>query len=182
MMSHTTLPPNNFTEYYMWQEWHCKFLLNSVRVYEYFGFDWRTPLWDQELVTYWQSLHLDYKLYRNFLYKCEQDGLYEEPLLSIPFDYRMNPEISLMKRVMQLIPYSLIRVIKHHIRPKALHLDDGLYHVYAHQAPTLTDIVPYNRFPKELRYYLAPYVNRPLCWFPDNDNNSLYALRNIFIS
>ena len=94
----------------------------------------------------------------------------------------MNPEISLMKRVMQLIPYSLIRVIKHHIRPKALHLDDGLYHVYAHQAPTLTDIVPYNRFPKELRYYLAPYVNRPLCWFPDNDNNSLYALRNIFIS
>lgn len=55
-----------------------------------------------------------------------------------------------------------------------------MYTLIRHQH--FTDIVPYNRFPKELRYYLAPYVNRPLCWFPDNDNNSLYALRNIFIS
>lgn len=181
MIHHTPLPPNNFTEYYMWQEWHCKFLLNSVRVYEYFGFDWRTPLWDQELVDYWQKLHLDYKLYRNFLYKCERKGLYEEPLLSIPFDYWMNPAINLAERVGQLIPYALTRTIKHYFRPKAPHSDDGLYHVYAYQTPTLRDIVPYEQYPKELRYYLEPYAERPLCWFPDNDNNSLYALRDAFV-
>lgn len=179
MITHTPLPLNNFTEYYMWQEWHCKFLLNSVRVYEYFGFDWRTPLWDQELVAYWQSLHLDYKLYRNFLYKCEQKGLYDEPLASIPFDYWMNPNISMKERIAQLIPYSLTRTIKHYVRQKAPHTDDGLYNVYAYQLPKIPDIIPFSHFPKELRYYLAPYANRPLCWFPDNDNNSLYALRNI---
>lgn len=180
MIHQVSIPLNNFTEYYLWQEWHCKFLLNSVRVYEYFGFDWRTPLWDQELVTYWQSLHLDYKLYRNFLYKCEQSGLYDEPLASIPFDYWMNPDTSKKKRIMQMIPYSLIRIIKHYVRQKAPHMDDGLYNVYAYQSPKIPDIVPYSHFPKELRYYLGPYAKRPLCWFPDNDNNSLYALRNIF--
>lgn len=180
MIHHTPLPPNNFTEYYMWQEWHCKFLLNSVRVYEYFGFDWRTPLWDQELMEYWLSLHADYKLYRNFLYECEENGLYEEPLLSIPFDYRMNPDISTKEKVIRLIPYALTRTIKHYVRPKAPHSDDGLYHVYAHQTPAFKDIVPYDHYPEELRYYLDSYAKRPLCWFPDNDNNSMYALRKIF--
>lgn len=180
MIRQTPLPYNNFTEYFYWQEWHCKFLLNSVRVYEYFGFDWRAPLWDQELVKYWQSLHVDYKLYRNFLYECEQQGLYNEPLRSIPFDFQMNPKARTIDKLLRLIPYTFIRKIKHYIRPQAIHLDDGLHHVYAHQKTILKDQATYNSCPKALQNYLKPYKNRPLCWFPDNDNNSMYALREQF--
>ncbi|MGH8315784.1 MAG: hypothetical protein ACRETU_11615, partial [Steroidobacterales bacterium] len=35
------------------QERQAKFICNSVRVYESFGFDWRLPLFDHELMDFW---------------------------------------------------------------------------------------------------------------------------------
>lgn len=179
-MRRAKVPLNIFTEYFLWQEWHCKFLLNSVRVYELFGYDWRTPLWDQELVDYWQSLHVDYKLYRNFLYQCEQKGLYDEPLHSVPFDFHITAQSHYMKIMHRLVPYDLVRKYKYYFHPQVKHADDGLYNVYAYHLPVIEDIIPYHLFPEELRYYLEPYRKRPLCWSPDNDVNSMYALRNQF--
>lgn len=180
MMRHYPIPLNHFTELFLWQEWHCKFLLNSVRVYEFFGYDWRVPLWDQALVEYWQSIHVENKLYRNFLYQCEQAGLYTEPLSSIPFDFHMKAPNFLKKTIHNLIPYSLIRKYKYYSCLSAEYADNDLYTIYAHLKPTLTDLIPYNKYPEELRYYLKPYLNYPLYRFPDNDVNSLYALREQF--
>lgn len=47
--------------YDAWQEWFVrhkvsKFIVNSVRVYEYFGGDWLLPLWDTELTNFWYGL------------------------------------------------------------------------------------------------------------------------------
>jgi asparagine synthase (glutamine-hydrolysing) len=36
-----------------WRERQSKFLVNSVRAYECFGFDWWLPLWDREFCDYW---------------------------------------------------------------------------------------------------------------------------------
>lgn len=174
------IPFNCFTEFFLWQEWHCKFILNSVRVYEFFGYDWRTPLWDSDLVSYWQSIPVTDKLYRNFLYQCEQAGLYDEPLSSIPFDYHMVAPNSIKKAIHDIIPYNLIRKYKHYFHSKTGSTDDGLHTVYAYNNPLIEDLIPYHSYPEELRYYLKPYLKRPLCWFPDNDNNSLYALRDQF--
>src|SRR4030095_14785028 len=35
------------------QERQAKFICNSVRVYESFGYDWRLPLYDRELMDFW---------------------------------------------------------------------------------------------------------------------------------
>lgn len=181
MMRHYPISLNHFTELFLWQEWHCKFLLNSVRVYEFFGYDWRAPLWDQALVEYWQSIHVEDKLYRNFLYQCEQAGLYEEPLSSIPFDFHMKAPNPLKKAIHDLVPYTLIRKYKHYYTClRAEYADNDLYTIYAHAKPTLIDLIPYNTYPEELRYYLKPYLNYPVYRFPDNDVNSLYALREQF--
>ena len=37
-----------------WQERQAKFLANSVRVYEFFDYDWWLPLWDSEFMAFWQ--------------------------------------------------------------------------------------------------------------------------------
>jgi asparagine synthase (glutamine-hydrolysing) len=50
----------------------AKFIVNSLRVYEYFGYEWRMPLWDNELIEYWYKIPNKYRvnnsLYNDFLY------------------------------------------------------------------------------------------------------------------
>ena len=35
-----------------------KFVVNAVRTYEHFGYDWYLPLWDVNLIDYWYSVKL----------------------------------------------------------------------------------------------------------------------------
>jgi asparagine synthase (glutamine-hydrolysing) len=46
-----------------WQHWFVvnrvsKFLVNGVRAYSCFGYEWRLPLWDNELVDFWYKVPL----------------------------------------------------------------------------------------------------------------------------
>lgn len=57
-------------EYFDFKERQAKYIINSVRVYEYFGYGWRLPLWDRELMTFFQrvplSLRLGQALYKEY--------------------------------------------------------------------------------------------------------------------
>ncbi|HYD60717.1 MAG TPA: asparagine synthetase B family protein [Noviherbaspirillum sp.] len=48
----------NAYERWEWQERQAKFICNSVRVYEFFGYDWWLPLWDMGLVRFAQGVPL----------------------------------------------------------------------------------------------------------------------------
>lgn len=41
------------------QNRQANFIVNAVRVYEYFGNDWRVPMWDDELSEFWFSLPIE---------------------------------------------------------------------------------------------------------------------------
>lgn len=41
-----------------WQERQAKFICNSVRVYEFYGYDWWIPLWDKEFMYFWEKVPL----------------------------------------------------------------------------------------------------------------------------
>ena len=51
----------------------AKFIVNSVRVYEFFGFGWHIPLWDSELMDFWSRVPLKYRinkeLYDEYLFE-----------------------------------------------------------------------------------------------------------------
>lgn len=49
------------------KERQAKFIINSVRVYEYFGFEHRLPLWDAEFISFFKKLPSEYKK-NSFLY------------------------------------------------------------------------------------------------------------------
>ena len=64
-------------ECWEWQERQSKFICNSVRVYEFFGYKWRIPLWDLKIMNFWKRVPLCYKkdqnLYRRFVNKIAHD-------------------------------------------------------------------------------------------------------------
>lgn len=39
-----------------------KYVVNGVRCYEFFGFDWYLPLWDTDFVRFWNSVPADFRL------------------------------------------------------------------------------------------------------------------------
>lgn len=45
-------------EKWEWQERQSKFICNSVRVYEFFGYEWWLPLWDAEFMDFWLGVPL----------------------------------------------------------------------------------------------------------------------------
>ncbi|MEK9657109.1 MAG: asparagine synthetase B family protein [bacterium] len=44
-----------------WQERQAKFIVNSCRVYEFFGYEWICPLWDKELMEYFKRLPMKFR-------------------------------------------------------------------------------------------------------------------------
>ena len=55
------------------QNRQANFIVNAVRVYEYFGVDWRIPLWDDELSDFWLSIGWKQKsnqvLYNKYMFE-----------------------------------------------------------------------------------------------------------------
>jgi len=71
-------------EYWEWQERQAKFIVNSVRTYEFWGYEWRVPLWDSEMMDFWSRMPLNLKLgkelYLAYLNKKDGTGLFGEDL------------------------------------------------------------------------------------------------------
>jgi asparagine synthase (glutamine-hydrolysing) len=49
----------NSYECWDWRERQAKYIINSVRVYDFHGFSWWLPLWDQEFVSFWCHVPLE---------------------------------------------------------------------------------------------------------------------------
>lgn len=47
-----------------WRERQAKFIANSVRVYEFFGFDWWMPFWDRDLVDFYNQVPFPLRMNR----------------------------------------------------------------------------------------------------------------------
>lgn len=75
-------------EYWEWQERQCKHVINEARCFEFFGYDWRMPLWDVEFMEYWRGMSLAHKagayLYREYLGTVNPGGVFEGERLPGP--------------------------------------------------------------------------------------------------
>ncbi len=63
----------NSIESFNFYERQAKFIINSVRAYEFFGYEWRIPLWDNELIDYFLKLEIKFRidqyLYQHYILK-----------------------------------------------------------------------------------------------------------------
>lgn len=60
-------------DYEFWQEWLAKVIVNSMRVYEYWGCRWWLPWYDTEFVGLWERIPLDQLIHKALYdrYVCE---------------------------------------------------------------------------------------------------------------
>lgn len=60
----------NEYEYFNMIERQAKFICNSVRAYEFFGFEWRMPLWDNRVISFWSHVPVDLRYQRKFYFEA----------------------------------------------------------------------------------------------------------------
>ncbi|EKT4485826.1 hypothetical protein JGK44_000201 [Shewanella algae] len=88
-----------------------KFVVNSLRVYEFFGFEWRMPLWDDELITFWYNVpnvdRVDSKLYNDYLFLKLFEPLNVAFLKSTPVSRK---KVSLFLR--RILPLSFLEKLR----------------------------------------------------------------------
>lgn len=87
-----------------WTERQSKFIGNSVRVYELFGYDWWMPFWDKEFVDYWCGISYENRLKKSLFKRyvnelAPRQGLEIKEKVSRDF-FISNRLVSIAKRVL----------------------------------------------------------------------------------
>jgi len=117
----------------------AKFVVNSLRVYEFFGLSWRMPLWDQRLIDYWYRVpvaeRLNEKLYDRFLfhqYFIPYGVAYRK--VTINRSLRLYRVLALLHLPDSLIKKinSVLKKVFHRFQKKTLHFNafDDFEHFY----------------------------------------------------
>jgi len=81
-------------EYWDWQERQAKFIVNSVRVYDFWGYAWWLPWWDADFMRFWERVPVQYRI-KKHLYDKYVHGIQEGLGISIgenigPAKYRQR--------------------------------------------------------------------------------------------
>lgn len=59
----------NQIEFWDWRERQAKYICNSVRVYEFYGYKWLLPLWSKDIMEFWLSVPVRLKISRRIYFK-----------------------------------------------------------------------------------------------------------------
>lgn len=88
-------------ELFEFEERQSKFVVNGQRVYEFFGYNWRLPLWSDELIEFWEnvpwSLKYNQNLYLDYLRKMNFSCVFSN--ITLPPQYSYFPPWSFVLRV-----------------------------------------------------------------------------------
>lgn len=85
-------------EMWDWQERQAKFICNSVRVYEFFGYDWWMPLWDKEFVAFWGTVPLSLRQGREWYAKWVQECFEQAAPGKVVPAAQINPLLGMLLR------------------------------------------------------------------------------------
>lgn len=69
----------NYYDYFDWKERQSKFIVSSLKVYNFFDHEWRMPLWDQEIIEFWNKIGIN-KRYRRHFFIEYYNNYFENPL------------------------------------------------------------------------------------------------------
>ncbi len=80
----------NHLEKWVWRERQSKFICNSVRVYDFFGYTWSLPLWDKDLIEFWLNIPFELRLKRRLYFEYTKIHVY--PYLDVLGDNLLEKE------------------------------------------------------------------------------------------
>jgi len=88
-----------------WQERQAKFIVNSVRVYEFWQQTWWLPWWDAEFMDFWQRVPLQYRV-RKQLWVRYVEQIQREVNVSAPIPIPIPKRESRFKCFVRSLPYA----------------------------------------------------------------------------
>jgi asparagine synthase (glutamine-hydrolysing) len=158
------VPEEAFLDYLIWQERQAKFLINSFRGYEFFGYQARAVFWDSELVLFMLSVAKSLKLSREFMNRAESEKLLINKLKKIPYPKdRVVDSIKKKSRKKSRLPLFL-RVLLLRLTGKKQFQDEGLNLIYNLKARSLKKLTgPFDLWPENAvnlikkHFYRYPY-------------------------
>jgi len=78
-------------ELYNYKERQAKMIANSVRVYEFYNYEWYLPLWDKDIVEFWSSIPIE-KLFERKLFKEFVNSTYPGLMKAAPIYEKKNSD------------------------------------------------------------------------------------------
>ena len=113
----SVVPYKSFYESFLWQEETAKFVINAVRCYEWLGFDWRLPEWDNDLIQLWMSLPAALRFGRGY-FKSIWPQLAEPEIRECPIYGTATIWEAIKHAISSRMPYPILHAI-HWLRRKA---------------------------------------------------------------
>lgn len=173
---------DQLAEIFDWKERQTKYIAYSVKVYEFFGYDWRIPEWDLELFKYWKSIGFNYRINRNMYKSVFKEYLCIDLLKQIPFanDILEQKKKSSKTSILDLMPLELKRIIKRLFNPKSnYYVNEGLHLVYTNSSETIEDYINSYEIPMVIKKHLLKYPKRQkLSTLPVNSVSTLLIIRS----
>lgn len=147
-----------------------KFIINSIRVYEFFGLDFYLPFWQTEWVNFWYSLPLE-QLQQQQFYKKHIFKEHFEPL-HIGFikpDDTINTRVLALKSIgKSILPKSLIRLVQARQQDDVLKDINNTLHLYHELYQRLENPKPYKDFKINTihAFYFLQKIKKTLNFIP----------------
>lgn len=103
----------NLYQDYNVRERQAKYVCRAVKLYEYYGYDWFMPLWDTELIEFWETIDIKQKYNRKLFFEFTQYK-YGNLMAAAPVEnekskkpkaVNMNPIARVFRKINQLINY-----------------------------------------------------------------------------
>ena len=173
--------PKYFQEYFNWQELRVKYTVNSLRGYEYFGFEARLPFWDKDVVEFWMDVPDDKRTERKIFHEAEHQGLLVDRLLPIPYfgkrDIVVTSTVKMEDALRKLLPLKL-KTLLLRIAGRKNKFNAGLNQIYELKASTVKQILkPVKDFPENLIPYFKEFLNRYTHQMDYHFMTTLYTVR-----
>ena len=172
---------NQIPEYFTWQERHAKLIVNSVKVYEYFGFEWRIPLWDNDLINYWIHIGFNWRNGRKMLLSIiKQSDILVDAIKTIPFANNMKAKKPLKTQIAKFVPWWLKKILRSlHYSKSAYFVPEGLHLLYSDHQETISDYKNCLLVPEIVKKYVEKYPkNMKFCYLPVNSVSTLMLLKD----
>jgi hypothetical protein len=172
--------PKYFREYFNWQERRSKFMVNSLKGYDFLGYESCLPLWDKELVDFWLRVPDLDRMNRKIFHEAESQKLLLEPLKSIPFSWKRDPagDSAMQNLLRDLLP-GFVKTALLRLSGYKVQYSEGLNQIYALQANTLEEMLdPVDHFPVHIRSYFKDFLKRYPYQIDYHFLTGLLAIRN----
>lgn len=107
--------PDNASAFESWDiaERQAKFIINSLRVYEFWGYEWWIPFWDYEYINYWSRICVNYRINKRLYNRCITQ--YEKKILGYNLELNKKTLTQIIKSIILDSPLDSVGRIVYNI-------------------------------------------------------------------